>query len=73
MFAELVMFWTLLNDPIKKMAKAIYRRLQGIYQRITISATRDIVEELQEPSTAAPSMKSDDGGKDYPPPTLFVE
>lgn len=26
--------WTLINDPIKKLFKAIYKRLQNLYQRI---------------------------------------
>ncbi len=41
--------WTMINDPIRKMSREIYRKLSGIYQRIIISATSGIVEELSEP------------------------
>lgn len=41
------MLWTLVNDPIKKLFKAIYRRIEGVYDRISDSLFGDVQEELE--------------------------
>ncbi|MBI5733173.1 hypothetical protein HY967_04490 [Candidatus Jorgensenbacteria bacterium] len=43
------LFWTLLDDPIKKILQTIYQWLQGIYQAISIRAYRDVAEDFAVP------------------------
>lgn len=54
------MFWTILNDPVKRMFKFIYRQLRAVYQRITDSAfrgaERDFVHTPYEPEPETPEM-----------------
>ena len=36
------LFWTILNDPLVKLANAIYDRFQGIYSRISNMVFKDV-------------------------------
>ena len=40
------MLWTLINDPIKKLFKAIYARIEGVYERISDRLFGDVDAEL---------------------------
>jgi len=48
MFWPWSLVWTLINDPIKKLFKWIYRSIQGLLQRISDSAYRGVEDDFRE-------------------------
>ena len=47
--------WTLINDPIKKLFKAIYRELQAQYQKIADSVFADVKDDFRAPPPNDPT------------------
>jgi len=43
------LFWTILNDPIRRLMRRIYYRIKGILQGISDRAFKDIDAELSDP------------------------
>ncbi|MBU1179759.1 hypothetical protein KJ885_02345 [Patescibacteria group bacterium] len=43
------MFWTLINDPIKRFFKFIYERLQKVYQKIADSVYKGVEDDFLPP------------------------
>lgn len=42
------MVWTLINDPIKKLFKSIYRRIEGLLQKISDNAWAGVEEDSEK-------------------------
>jgi hypothetical protein len=49
------MVWTLIDDPIKKMFRYIYNRLQRLYEKISESIWAGVDEDLRVPESPPPS------------------
>jgi len=47
------LFWTILNDPIRRLFRRIYYKIKSFLQGISEKVFKDINEELAEPHPAA--------------------
>lgn len=63
------MFWTLINDPIKKAFKAIFLELQVYYQRIADKAFAGLEDNFRDPPAPPPAPTSASGTIDDGAPT----
>lgn len=60
--------WTLINDPVKKLFKAIYAELQAQYQKIADKVFADVKDDFRAPPPTDPNdtrvARDDDPGAD---------
>ena len=56
--------WTMINDPVKKLFRQIYLRIQGLLQSISDRAFRGLEDDLKEPPAPPPSSSSPQGDPD---------
>lgn len=63
------MFWTVINDPIKKAFKAIFQELQATYQRISDKAFEGIEDNFRDPPAPPPAPTGASGMSDDGAPT----
>jgi hypothetical protein len=55
------MVWTLINDPVKKLFRQIYRSIQNLMQSISDRVFRGVEDDLREPPAPPPPTPTDEG------------
>lgn len=53
------MFWTVLNDPVKRLFKYIYAKMKAVYQKIVDRAFKGVEDDFAPPANLPPPVPPD--------------
>ena len=56
------MFWTVLNDPVKRLFKYIYAKMKAVYQKIVDRVFKGVGDDFAPPANLPPPPTPDDSG-----------